>query len=159
MPIRRARREAAEYQRQLLLRDGEEPMQNPHHYVALTNPPDVRHPRITKAMRAPQPIPGVPRPAPAAPAALPAAPPLTEADAAVFSNARTRALEIADAFLKQDFTNEYDPSLKAKLILKQLEVAQNILSLGGRIDPAGLRGAVGDEIGEMLKSIKGEPKV
>ena len=165
-PLRRARLAAEEYQRALALRDGEEPMQlGERTYSALVAPPPVRHIKVPRAPQRRPPAPlaeAAPSPIPArrARAAPPEPPPMSEADAAVFAEARTLALRTSLDFLKQDLTAEYDPAIRAKLLLKQLEVAQSILSLGGRVDPAGLRGQGGDEkeISDMLAAIKGAPK-
>lgn len=154
MPIRRARREAAEFAKQTALRGGEEPLQ-PHqvdNYTRLTNPPPVRHPRKPRQPRTVAPA-NVPRPA-AGPSLA-----ISEADAAIFQEARGLALANTLAFIKQDFSQEPDPSIRAKMQLKQQEMCQSILMLGGRIDPGSFKGAGKDEVAEMLEKIKtGQPQ-
>ena len=76
-------------------------------------------------------------------------------EAQIFTEARLRALKLTRDFLNRDLSQEYDAALRAKLELKQIELAQGILTLGGRIDPGVMRGQQTDEVGEMLASIKG----
>jgi hypothetical protein len=87
-------------------------------------------------------------------APLPATPPLTQLEAAMFTEARTLSLKHMLEFLKQPIES-YTPGAD-KLKMKQLEIAQAVLALGGRIDPSVLRGQQTDELGAMLDAIKAE---
>lgn len=154
-PLRRARLALAAQQEALRIRGGEEPLQPAQlGYEALTHPEPVRHIPIPRADRKPR----APRPHPAAvpQAPLPVAagaPPLTATEAATFTEAREIAIRKMRDFIAQDI-DEYHPDA-TKLKLKQFEVMQTVLMLGGRIDPAALRGQATDEVGEMLAALKG----
>lgn len=80
------------------------------------------------------------------------APLLDEAEAQIFSKARMAALKLVCDFVSQDL-DPNNPDI-IKLRLKQLEIAQGLLSLSGRIDPTMLRTPTTDELGEMLASLK-----
>ena len=162
MPIRRARRMLEEYKKQVALRGGEEPMQlgEGGHYAAIEPPPPVRHikpPRVAVMGSSPphQPLPPRHHAAPTPSAAVV---PLSEADAQLFAKMRSLALEKAFAFLQKDFSDIEHPAVKAKLLLKQQEVAVSLLSLGGRIDSSVFRGNSTDELGQMLEAIKSAPQ-
>jgi|SRR5579864_7192933 len=152
-PIRRARREWAEHQRQVALRGGEEPMHpNDLGYQAIVGGEPVTHPPIPPQERPPRPRvqrkPREPKPAVKVPA-------LTEEEATVFAEARKIASKKVLDFLKFDLTTVADEGLRHKMLLKQLELSQGIMSLTGRIDPAAMRGQQTDEVAEILARIKG----
>lgn len=79
---------------------------------------------------------------------------MTAEEASIFSEARLRALKLTRDFLNRDLSEIHDPTLRAKMELKQLELADSLLALGGRIDPAAMRGQSGDEIGAMVADLK-----
>lgn len=145
MPIRRARREAAEHAAMLRLRGGVEP--DFPEYFANVDPSPVRHPPIP-----PEP----PRPPrePHRSAGPPggAAPPLTAEEASLFVKLRRLSLEKTLAFMEMTI-EDYHPNAD-KLRQKQIEIAQSVMSLTGRVDPSKLRSEQHDELDDMLAGLK-----
>lgn len=161
-PLRRARLAAQAHAEAMRVRGGEEPMQNIEPYSLLTDPPPVRHidPSTLATTSMPPPPRRIGPSRTVVPVAIPAkAPPLTEAEARMFAEARNLSLTISLNFLKRNLDDIYDPKERFKAEMKQLEIAQSVLSLGGRIDPATMRGTQTDEVGEMLDSIKAQGPV
>lgn len=149
-PIRRARREAR-VQEEVARRMAELNGQPPPVFAAPPPteefPPELRAaPIMVPPRRAIVPSVRIADP--------PAAPPLSEAEAEMFTRARTLSLKYLLEFLESPI-EDYTPGAD-KLKLKRVEVAQAVLSLGGRIDPSVLRGQATDEVGEMLAQVRAE---
>lgn len=172
MPIRRARRQAAEHARQLRLRGSEEPPApdfssgvsviphpepEPRQYEYHAKPPrqEVMPDSRPDAERG-RGSPGHDNARPPATLVAPgaAAPPMSEAEAAMFTKARELSMQIVLDFLGREI-DAYAAGAD-KMRLKQLEIAQGVLALQGRIDPSSLRGQQADDwVGQALAKIKG----
>lgn len=98
---------------------------------------------------APSPVPAEPGRAPA-----PSLAPLSEAEAAIFGKMRLKAMQITLDLLELDLAEVFPESLRQKLKVEQIKAANNIMALGGRIDPGVMRGQANDEVGEMIERLK-----
>lgn len=87
-------------------------------------------------------------------APAPSLAPLSEAEAAIFGKMRLKAMQITLDLLELDLAEVFPEAMRQKLKVEQIKAANNIMALGGRIDPGVMRGQASDEVGEMIERLK-----